>query len=396
MNDPAETDPVNDTATTVRPVRSTGRKHAEVCERLTDLARQAGPSAKLPTTAELCQLLDISVVTLNNALKTMEARGILTRRTGVGIFVAESLPERRIALLCGPQFYGHGELSPFWPHLLERIQQRGEQEHERVEMFLVNYNPVTESQEVTPDLADALQNGRYAGIISIGVTQKLSEWIATLPVPNVAFAGPGRDIIAFQQESKIGAAMETLKAQGCQKIALWQPVLFGPKSEIPAQRSMRLHDLYRQIITNLGLEFNPDLFQDNYDLLENRVGSQWFSNREQGYKLAERTFGPEPTLPRPDGLLIGDDMMTTGVLAYLRQRNVTLNRDLRICSHANKGSTVLLGWEHELTLLEADPGALVDALFARLHERISGAPPGYFLGLEPILIPYSPEKIVGD
>jgi hypothetical protein len=44
-------------------------------------------------------------------------------------------------------------------------------------------------------------------------------------------------------------------------------------------------------------------------------------------------------------------------------------------THANRGAATLLGWENELTRIEYDPAEMVEALFALLHARLSGAPP---------------------
>src|SRR5437870_1737922 len=84
-------------------------------EKLTRLARQLGPGAQLPTVAQLRQDLQVSNTTLIGVLDDLESRGILTRRHGVGLFVARDVNRRSVVLLCASHFFqSEAYVSPFW------------------------------------------------------------------------------------------------------------------------------------------------------------------------------------------------------------------------------------------------------------------------------------------
>jgi len=359
--------------TSLKPVRSLGRKQAEVQGRLTALIQQLGPRVKLPTTTELREMLGISVVTLNSALKALETQELITRRPGIGVFTSERVGQRRIALLCNAFYFCDSGVSPFWSILLERLQERASLENERAEIFLCTQDEFTRQQILSPSLMDDLRTGLFEGVLTIGITKEPMEWLDSLAVPCVGFAGPGKDSVRLRDEGVIRLGIQALVEQGCRRIAYWQrshhitlppsPSFFQPN---PASQ------IVARVLQQHGLTFDPRLFQDNRHLLvppEYRVP---FGHQEQGYRLAEMTFGKDSSIPPPDGIVSGDDMMTLGILAYLRQHDIPVGEHLRIASHANKGSNVLLGWEDELTLIEFDPAELVDALFTRLHLRMTG------------------------
>jgi DNA-binding LacI/PurR family transcriptional regulator len=52
--------------------------------------------------------------------------------------------------------------------------------------------------------------------------------------------------------------------------------------------------------------------------------------------------------------------------------NIKPGTDIKIATHANKGSTALLGYEDDLTCVEVDVAELVDALYKMLEARMDG------------------------
>jgi GntR family transcriptional regulator len=76
----------------------------QVADWLRDQIRQGhwSAGAQLPSEQWLCEFLDVSRITLRNALMTLEAEGFLVRRHGVGTFVRERLVLRNnLTLICG-------------------------------------------------------------------------------------------------------------------------------------------------------------------------------------------------------------------------------------------------------------------------------------------------------
>jgi DNA-binding LacI/PurR family transcriptional regulator len=90
----------------------------------------------------------------------------------------------------------------------------------------------------------------------------------------------------------------------------------------------------------------------------------------QGIELAQKVFA-RPRSQWPDGLLIGDDTMTRGALLALQRMGIEPNRDIKIATHCNRGSSVLHGYKDELTLIEFDAQELVAGLFGTLQHLIN-------------------------
>ena len=73
-----------------------------------------------------------------------------------------------------------------------------------------------------------------------------------------------------------------------------------------------------------------------------------------------------------DGVVINDDMMTIGALAAAKKLGLEVGTELKIATHANKGSSALREFEASLTLLEVDPNEFVEAMFGMLECLMAG------------------------
>jgi len=125
------------------------------------------------------------------------------------------------------------------------------------------------------------------------------------------------------------------------------------------------------------LPFQPGLVRQSAALREEMAGKgeKWdFQDREQGYQMAMEAFSPETEL-RPDGILVTSDNMTQGILPALARLKLEVGRDLQLATHANAGSTTLLGHEQELIRLEFSPKEIVETVFGMLEELMAGRTP---------------------
>jgi DNA-binding LacI/PurR family transcriptional regulator len=77
-------------------------------------------------------------------------------------------------------------------------------------------------------------------------------------------------------------------------------------------------------------------------------------------------------LPHPDGLVIGDDILTRELLTAAVGAGVRVGQYLRIASHTNKGSPTLREWAGRLTAIEVDPDEIVEAMFGMLERLMDG------------------------
>jgi DNA-binding LacI/PurR family transcriptional regulator len=124
----------------------------------------------------------------------------------------------------------------------------------------------------------------------------------------------------------------------------------------------------------LRAEYLPNLVRyGNDELKKDEICYE--TAQQQGSRVAAEVFG-RPRDTWPDGIVIGDDMMTAGALRQLQVLGVRPGSDVRIASHANRESSVLFGYDQEITLIEYDPLDFARKLFETAGAIASGDYPG--------------------
>lgn len=341
-------------------------KVQEVCVRLTDMAHLLGPDNKFPTVVELRDELGVSMATLNNALKVLEANQIIYRIQGIGVFASPSL-QRHVSLVCAPDFFQQVGASPFWPMMIANARDRAQA---KSEAFSYHFS-LPGGHEGTPlhaGLVREIESRNLHGLLGIGLDNSTATWIEERNIPFVAFAGPAKWMVALDSRALIALGVEELANQGCKRIAYWNPGLPTQRSKTIVGESEK-NTVWRKSLAKRGLEVDEQLLHNRG--IEPAVGQ---SHQEQGFHLAHEVFS-RPRSSWPDGILSGDDVMTHGALVAMDKLGVAIGRDVRIASHANRNSPVLMGCEDVLTRLEYNPEEVVRAMFDSLEALMDGEEP---------------------
>jgi DNA-binding LacI/PurR family transcriptional regulator/DNA-binding transcriptional regulator YhcF (GntR family) len=354
-----------------------------VLSQLETMARKLGPGAKLPTVVELRACLSVSLGTLDAALRAAEENGLIQRRHGSGIWVSPRL-QSSVCLICAPSFLATAGTSPFWQMLVEHTRRRAEQDERAFAFHFAAEEPGV--LEATPSnseptglhrgLADDIRSGAVSGAIAVGLADDTTGWIEAHRVPVVSFAGSGSVTAAIDSDEVVRQGVRALAEAGCRRIGLWGPVAphraAGPVDHARA--------VWRSALAERGLESDESWVRLNSHLLDNPRRLTSISQQEQGLMTAQEVFGSDAHgsgdhSHLPDGLVITDDMMTRGALTGLRKAGVNVGLregDLRIATHSNRDSPVLLGREADLWRLELDPGELANAIFSALERLMRG------------------------
>lgn len=359
------------------PRTGVSRSH-QIGDRLTQLARQLGPDARLPPMVELRRLMGVSMTALAGALGDLEAQGVLVRRNGVGVFTAprvEAAAPWRVTLLCTPNFFRAGH-SPFWDMMVEQIHNRAHEDNGEVELhFLQGQGTATRKrgmEALQESLRRDLAAGRHAGVLAIGADASTLTWIEQQGVPVVSFAGGGRYRVGQTNTDVAYLGARTLAERGCRRIGLWQLAIQEQKKTRPEalivgrenQREMFFRGLREGGATPLPeLVHSPEWQPSSSSLLT-------LSHQEQGWDAAMRFFDGD--LPRPDALVITDDFMTRGALAVLERMGIEVGHDVQIATHSNRGSALLEPYHDRLIRLEFDPAEVVDLMFQTLQQLWAG------------------------
>jgi DNA-binding LacI/PurR family transcriptional regulator len=333
------------------------------------MAVKAGPDAKLPTVRQLCQILDTSLQTLDEAMRNLEAQDVIARRQGSGVYVSSRVHYRSVAVLLDSLFFEQSGASPVWGMLWGLItreaQQRATFKSQTLSFHLIpSTHPVPLMQSSHSVVSDALpeslrrtiERKQLDGALSIGLSKPLLQWIDEY-LPLVAFAGGARHRVELATTEVVRQATRCLALQGCRRIAFWRPAHPNPECEIEA---------FRQGLAEHGVAYYPDLMRILEADTTRPNGEPSETRQEQGRRVALEVFGNRDA-PWPDGIVISDDMMTSGALSAMYKLRVWAGADVNIASHANVGSHVLRGYEEMITTVQFDPAEIVHTMFDMLE-----------------------------
>jgi DNA-binding LacI/PurR family transcriptional regulator len=346
------------------------RKQPAVIEALTVLAKQLGPGAKLPTTRELARALDITGATLTRCLEQLEARGILRCLQGSGVYVDDGVLQKRIALIFGHNIFSAGS-SAFGSLVLKHCTERASEHNERFSFFLDTpaFHGVMNGSEVPAhqDLSDALNQGKLDGIILMASNSVEQEaWLRSQGIP-VACAEARRGaftnspgIVCFDYQDLIRQGVDLLCGAGCRTVGLIGVLREHEEMFRSALQARGISVKEKWIISPPTEEPIPAEELPAY----NAGAAKQF--------LAQCGWSAGTASDLPDGLLLTDDVMANAILSTFAGQGLRIGQDLKICSHANKGSETLAEWD--IIRVEFDPADMATALFDVLEAAMAGTP----------------------
>jgi len=344
-----------------------------VSTKLRELAFRKGPDAKLPTLRELCRTYEVSQSTISSVLDQLEEESVLYRKDRSGIFVSPQIHHKRYAVLLATSLFQSMGASPFWGMLWGQIanltQERAAANSETFQFLLISED----------DCKDPQSFDRYVrpehlhGVLAVGFfSEAYVEWVRNVQVPVVAFAGVGHSIIEVDNRNIIRYGVDELAAAGCSKIGFWRFNATDYSLDWADYNWQFEDEIFHSALARNGLGRDDSLFIPFSQLREPHeiTGPRL---QEQGYRIAMHVLA-NPDTPKPDGVIITDDMAAFGVLQAMSRLKLIPGEDLRIASHRNRNSITLFGHEDQLILFDVDPAEIIAAMFERLDSTKPGGP----------------------
>ena len=355
-------------------------KMLDVCQQLTGIARQLGGGAKMPTVAQLCEDLTVSRGTLDKALGELERQQIVSRVHGNGIFVSSRVGSKTIGLV---HAMSESLGSPFWDLLFQQAQERAAVGHEKFSFYLAVRG--SNGHDLPVELMSAVRAGRLQGLIFIGQpSEETLNWVAEHNVPMVGFANQ-RMFYRVQPRSEVVPArgVEYLARIGCGRVGLWRPFGLWQRSQGYDESLLDYPAIFRDALAARGLSHEPAYSwrerekeaQWSHGVLSEESSAEASSLQEQGYQAVREVLGNLERSQWPDGLILTNDVFARGVLVGLQRLGVRVGEEIHVVSHANAGSTLLLGYEDQIARLEFDPAAITGHLFSLLETLMNGHKP---------------------
>ena len=349
--------------------KSVSPKREWIKESLRAQIRKVGPNGKLPKVVELCGLLGVAKVTLNSALDDLHAEGLILRKRGSGIYVSPRINQKNIALVFGSNIFAAG-MSPIYSQLLQRCEQRAKSALENFSFFLDLPSVQADATEhpVHWDLVQAIQFGKLHGLllISRGSAEE-EQWLRsqTVPIVSLDTHQSWAETVVLDYESLVRSGVGELARQGCRRIAL---ILPHPMPDENSQTGWNANArAFKKALERHRLPYQPEwIWQWTLPPADARkTGEEW------GRQAFLDLFSAD-LLEAPDGVVIADDMITRGAMLAARQLGIVVGRDVKVASHANKGSLILQEYAEELALIEFDPAEIVEAMFRMLERLMAG------------------------
>lgn len=307
------------------------------------------PGDRLPTVEQLAERFKVSKHSISNALELLARDGVVEMRRGWGVHIAAQPRQWRIGILSDLDLlhprtghYFRGLASA----LLERFRELGMVPSLYTGKYRSSLEPPTEL--VCPQFWADIEAGRLdAGVIT-------NAWLNPLffarcqgsPVPLVGnWTGYS---LATDTPGIVTAAVRRLAEQGCRRVGLmtWELSVAAE----PFRRTAAECGLTTAAAWMKG-DINPDT-----------PGAGWDEFRE---------IWAAPG-PKPDGLIILDDMLFTDAQMAIFELGIRVPKQLRLAIQANRGSDVAV--RVPATVFEVDPaeaaGFLADLLMRRLRGEL--------------------------
>lgn len=341
------------------------------------LAYDKGPKAKMPTVREMVERFDTSTVTITQVLAKLEAHNIISRHQGSGIFVSPTIHQKHVSIILDASFFAAPAASPFWLMLWSAIVGEAQRRNETGNISFDIHMAIPskyEKERVLAGLLSRLDAKQIDAVLHVGLQEPALTWLLGLDIPVIGYANRGHYTVAMDNQAFMRYATTALIERGCQKIGLWRPVALFRKLY---NKEYEEADVFFAALREHNHSVDQHLIKTNAELLqfaETDYVQKRETHQEQGYRTAMEVFG-QPQGPKPDGLVVTDDMMMSGALVALQQLGIKPGTDVLIASHANSGSPILFGYEHQLLLIEFNVDHVAHALFSLVDQVLAGQTP---------------------
>jgi len=317
------------------------------------LLRVAHPGGRVAPVRELAAELGVSVTTILAAQAELAAQGFLEIRQGSGVYVTQKALNRPVGIYSNLDLF-QPHVSVFQHLVMRELRLWFAARGMRAECYIgesgsvQNLEPQAESR-----FMQDVSAGRLAGVVlrSVPDSYAWQRWRQALPIPVVG--GSADAAVRTDAGAMVREGVRLLREQGCRRIAL-----------LAWKTDDNMHALFRQALAEVGLPYHPAWVKG--DLNPMLTGAGWEEFRE--IWSAERE--------KPDGLLVGDDILFADAGRAILEMRIPVPGRLRVVTHANVGAQTV--YPFPVTLLEIDParyaGLLAGLLWAKLRGESPKAP----------------------
>lgn len=272
------------------------------------------PGTRLPSVRKLARLLDVSIPTVRAAQTILSRRGEVEIRHGSGVYVPADEPRKRIGIVSELDLLAP-RISAYFTLTASKLKTNLREQGFRPELYVGDSQPGDHRQKPTCErFVEDVHAGRLAGLVMLDApeTSTWATFMEKLTIPAVGALTPFP--LGPTPSRLVETGVQELQEQGCRRIAMltW--------AQAPA-------NLYKAVAVR-GLETRREWVRS--DLHPQHAGAGWEEFREIW------TAHPE----KPDGLLIGDDLLMQDAAEAILELGIQVPRKLRVITHSNRGSNL--------------------------------------------------------
>ncbi len=313
-------------------------------------AERAG--GRLPSVRDLASELGVSVPTIRAVQARLAEQGLLEIRHGSGVYVCDRKAASPVVGIYTNLDVFHPATSHYHRQVIRALRLWFEARGVQAEVY-VGESEVDEDRELRANsrFARDVAEGHLGGLALLNVpeTHAWARWADELAIP--AVGALTEHVVVPDHDHMVREGVRVLREQGCERIALlcWD----FPHLQMP----------FEQVLAEAGCAYHPDWVRGNlHPMLK---GAGWEEFREIWASRREK----------PDGLLVGDDLLFTEACVAIQEMGIRVPEQLRLVAHANKGATQALPLAH--TRLEIDPEDEAEAYGEMLLALMRGETPSH-------------------
>jgi len=333
------------------PKRTREPLHIQIAKQLRrEVARTKKTGDKLESELALAKRFDTSVLTVREALSALVEQGVVVRRHGSGTYVLDPRARQHVGIFINLDI-AHPRTSYFNLRAIQQLRQIMRAAGYKVRLYVGDVQPGDEWDGVptSPEFVEAIAAGDLCAVAAISTD--VGTWAQPLVNEGIPVIGPTPAfplMVNCDTASTIRHGIERLILQGRKRIAY---IGWGDGN---AQERVS------PILREYKLPYYPEWVRT--DLHPSSEGAGWEELRAIWLARNEK----------PDGLLIGDDMLLMDVAAAILDFDISVPKDLHVVSMSNRGSLVVAPFP--VDHMEFDPDALASAMGDRLVRALQNEP----------------------
>ncbi|MDD5704328.1 MAG: GntR family transcriptional regulator [Kiritimatiellae bacterium] len=313
---------------------------AAVHRQLSEQIAQMAVGVPLPPVSELMRNLTVSQRTIEKAYEQLQVEGLILRRPGKGVFVADRAATGEMAIVVRPKLLD-AMAFPYYQFTITALTAAIAEAnpHWRTSLRVGRDAPGGDEFSAMLDLVGHAVPGALRGVFTFHPLQDIQTNLTKARIP-VVLMGGGQATAApnevwLDRIHGIEASFRHLKTAGCRSVAV---LGVGPARWVPGTETNRrwVADLAGRIGLETRSEWMPVLCGD--------------ATEDVGWELFKQCWEAGS---RPDGVYVDDDVLCRGVLRAIAERRLSLPADLRLVTAANRG--IPLPYQFPVTRYEFDP-----------------------------------------